>query len=97
MWKTPEFWIAVAVAILIKIRTSARMSPVLVVYSVMVSLGAAYVGADWASDLTGAPLAIAAALVALTAEGIMRWVLKVTDDPKEMMALWKLWRGQGKD
>jgi hypothetical protein len=36
-----------------------------------------------------------AALVALTGEGLTRWLLQLVDDPKKLVSLFKVWRGGG--
>lgn len=90
--RTPDFWIAVAVALIVKIKTSQQLGPWKVLTTLIVGVGAAYVGTDWAAQVTGAPELVAAAMVALTAEGAMRWILIALNDPKTAIDLWKHWR-----
>jgi hypothetical protein len=90
--KTFEFWIAVAVAVLVKIRTSRSLGWWQTLTTIAVAVGAAYVGTDWAQARTGLPEPVAAALVALSAEGVMRWLLIALDDPKKAIDLWRDWR-----
>jgi hypothetical protein len=92
MWKPIEFWIAVAVAIIVKVRTSERLTFWQVSATIAVSVGAAYVAADWVSEALGTGEALAAALVALTAEGLMRWVIIAINDPQKAIALIKEWK-----
>lgn len=87
-----EFWIAVAVALIVKIKTTAQLGPVKVVTTIMVAVGAAWVGTEWTAQRMGIPEPIAAALVTLTAEGVMRWALIAVDDPTRAIDLWKHWR-----
>lgn len=94
MMRSPEFWIAVAIAILVKMRTSAKLTLWQAVSTIGIALGAAYVGAQWVEMRTGIPEAISAGLIALTAEGLMRWALKMVDNPKELIDVLKLWRGK---
>lgn len=92
MWKTLDFWLAVAVAVVVKVKTSKRLSAWQVTTTIFVAVGAAYVGTDYTVERTGVSEPVAAALVALTAEGIMRWVLMALDDPSIAIELWKGWR-----
>lgn len=92
MLKDIHFWIAVFVAVLIKVRTSERLSWRQVLVTIVVSVGAAYVAASWVAEITNIPEAVAAALVALTAEGLMRLLLVFSSDPAEAIKLWKAWK-----
>ena len=87
--KSLEFYVAVAVAILVKIRTSERLSIWQVISTVTVAIGAAYVAAGWVAEFFGVSEAIAAALVALTAEGLMRWVIIASSDPLKVLREWR--------
>lgn len=91
-WKPIEFWIAVAVAILVKIRTSEKLTFWQGITTVLVAIGAAYVASESVAEAMGTTEAIAAALVALSAEGVMRWILIAVNNPKEAIALFKEWR-----
>lgn len=91
-WKTFDFWLAVAVAIIVKVKTSKRLGPWQVATTIFVAVGAAYVGTEFTVERTGVPEAVAAALVALTAEGVMRWLLMAVDDPATAISLWREWR-----
>lgn len=94
MWKTGEFWIAVTVAILIKLTTSRKLRPFQVASTILISVGAAHVGSAYVSIKTGLPDEIAAALLALTAEELARWAIKLANDPREAISLLKQWRGR---
>lgn len=87
--KSPEFWVAVAVAVLVKIRTSERLTFWQVITTVAVAVGSAYVAAGWVADRFGVSEAIAAALVALTAEGLMRWIIIASGDPIKAIREWR--------
>lgn len=90
-WKTPEFWIAVMIAILVKVRTSRKQGLMENAIAVIVALGSAYVFADWVADLTGASEAVSAALVALSAQNLMNWIINASHNPLE---IWRGWRGK---
>lgn len=92
MWKTVDFWVAVLVAVAVKVKTSKRLSAWQVITTIFVAVGAAYVATDYTVDRTGLSEPVAAALVALTAEGLMRWVLVALDDPRAAIGLWHAWR-----
>lgn len=91
-FKSFDFWIAVAVALLVKIKTSAQLGAWQVITTILVAIGAAWVGTDYAADIFGVPEAVAAAIVTLTAEGIMRWLLIAVHNPHEAIKLWREWR-----
>ena len=92
--KPIEFWIAVGVAVIVKIKTSQRITPLQALMTIAVSVGAAYVATDWVASVSGMSEAVAAALVALTAEGVMRWVLSLSDNPQTALDWIKAWRGK---
>lgn len=91
-FKSLDFWIAVGVALLVKIKTSSQLGAWQVVTTILVAVGAAWIGTDYAARVFGAPEAVAAAIVTLTAEGVMRWLLIAVNDPKQAIRLWKEWR-----
>lgn len=91
-FRSPDFWIAVGVALLVKIKTSAQLGAWQVTTTILVAVGAAWVGTEYAADVLGVPQAVAAAIVTLTAEGAMRWLLLLVNDPKQAIDLWKHWR-----
>ena len=65
--KPIEFWIAVGVAVIVKIKTSQRITPLQALMTIAVSVGAAYVATDWVASVSGMSEAVAAALVAIAA------------------------------
>lgn len=91
-FRSADFWIAVGVALIVKVKTSASLGPVKVVTTILVAVGAAWIGTDYAAEVFGVPEPIAAAVVTLTAEGLMRWLLIAVNDPKQAIDLWKQWR-----
>lgn len=92
MWKSMEFWVAVGVAVIVKVKTSKRLGAWQVLTTIFVAVGAAYVGTDYAVVRTGVSEPVAAALVALTAEGLMRWILVTLDNPRAAISLLNQWR-----
>ncbi|TWI29753.1 hypothetical protein [Paracoccus sulfuroxidans] len=91
-FRSPEFWVAVAIALIVKIKTTAQLGPVKIITTIAVAVGAAWVGTDYTASVLGVPEPVAAAIVTLTAEGAMRWLLLAVDDPKNAIDLWKHWR-----
>lgn len=87
-----DFWIAVGVALIVKIRTSKQLSAAKVITTMVVAIGATWVGAEYAAGVFGVPLPIAGAVVTLTAEGAMRWLLIAVNDPRQLIELWRFWR-----
>ena len=53
------------------------------------AVGAAWVGSDHAAQVFGAPEPVAAAIVTLTAEGAMRWLLLAINDPRWAIDPWR--------
>ena len=91
--KPLEFWAAILVAIIVKIKTSKQLGPLAVISTIFVSLGAAYSFATPLSSWLGVNEVLIAALVALTSEGVMRWLIQLSNDPSELKTLLSLWRG----
>lgn len=92
MWKPIEFWIAVSIAILVKVKSSDRLTFWQVTTTIFVALGAAYVASDFTAERLAIPEPMAAALVALTAEAVMRWVIIFANEPQKAIRLLKEWR-----
>lgn len=90
--KPIEFWIAIAVAVLVKVKTCNQLSWLQVIATILVAIGAAYALADFVAEFLTISDVMAAALVALTAEGVMRWILKILEDPTEIIRLLKEWK-----
>ena len=91
-FKSLDFWIAVAVALLVKIKTSSQLGAWQVITTILVAIGAAWVGSGYAAHIFGVPEAVAAAIVTLTAEGVMRWLLIAVNNPREAIKIWREWR-----
>ena len=91
-FRSLDFWVAVFVALIVKIKTSSQLGPLKVICTILVAVGAAWIGTDYAASVFGVPEPIAAAIVTLTAEGVMRWLLIAVNDPKQIIDLWKFWR-----
>lgn len=89
-----KVWVAIIAATVVKVRTSARLGPVQTSATIIVAVTAAWAMGDDAQKYTGLSAPAAAAIVALSAEGIMRWLLIFIDDPREALRLWNLWRGR---
>jgi len=91
-WKSVEFWIAVAVAVVVKLRTSDRLTLSQAAATTIVAVGSAYVAADWVAFRINLSVPVAAALVALLAESLMRKALIFANDPRAMIEIVKEWR-----
>lgn len=91
-FRSMDFWIAVGVALIVKVKTSASLGPAKVITTIAVAVGAAWIGTDYAAEVIGVPQPVAAAIVTLTAEGVMRWLLIASEDPRQALDLWKYWR-----
>lgn len=87
-----EFWIAVCVALVVKVRTTKQLTPIKVLTSVVVAVGAAWVATDFAVERTGMPEPLVAGVITLLAEGVLRWLLIAVDDPRRAIDLWKYFR-----
>ena len=95
------FWVAIIGAIVVKLLTSPYHSLLRAVSTVFAALFAAYIFTDAAVDWIGldpekytVPMA---ALLALTGEGLMRMVVKITSDYKEILNIIREWRGRRDD
>lgn len=93
-----NFWIIAVGATLIKVATSARKSIGSVVVTVFAALFAAYVFTDPALAFTKLDPEVyrnpMAALMALTGEGLMRFIINLGNDPNQMVELWKKMKGK---
>jgi hypothetical protein len=92
-----KFWLVVGVATLIKVLTSAIVSYKVVLVSMITGFFGGWI-------FTGPFLKFfeldhgiyeypAAALIALTCEGIMRWIISLANDPMKILDVIKTWRG----
>lgn len=87
-----DFWVAVFVALLVKIKSSRQFSWWETSSSILVGIGCAWIGHEWVAATTPLSSPIAAAILALAGEGVMRWVLLVLKDPKQIIDLWKYYK-----
>ncbi|MDN3713460.1 hypothetical protein QWZ10_20040 [Paracoccus cavernae] len=55
--------------------------------TIVVAVGAAWVATDYTAEVLGVPEPVAAAIVTLTAEGAMRWLLMAVDNPKNAISI----------
>ena len=90
--KPLEFWAAVLVAVLIKLKTSTRLGLWGTITTIATALLSAYAFAEPVSQRLGFSEIIVAALIALTGEGIMRYVLIVVNNPEELKEWVRLWK-----
>jgi len=86
-----RFWVAVAGAALFKLLTSPWHSPTRAVLTVGAAIFVAWVFTDpvlhfmsWPAETYRVPVA---ALLALTGEGAMRWMIRIT--PDKLIETWK--------
>lgn len=91
-----SFWLAVLGATILKIATSPRMSKWRVVISGLAALFVAWVFTKPAlafleldPDTYTIPVAV---LIALTGEGICKWLIYAANNPKEAIEFLKVWR-----
>lgn len=85
-----RFWIAVAGAAIFKLLTSPWHSPTRAVITVLAAVFSAWIFTDPVLHFMGWPMTYrepVAALLALTGEGTMRWVIRIT--PDKMIDIWK--------
>lgn len=90
--KSVEFWVAVAVAILVKVRTSEQLTWAGAAFTIAVAAGAAYSLSGPVSSYLNAHETLVAALLALMADGIMRWLIRMADQPARLLKLLKEWK-----
>lgn len=91
MWQSVESWLAVAVAVLVKLSTSGRMTIKQTLVSVLVAVGSAYLFTEPLAERSSVDPILVAAVVALTSEGVMRAVLLALEDP---IKTWRQWKGK---
>lgn len=93
----PRFWIASFGAALVRLVTSERRSLVQSVILVATAVFAAWAFTDAVLDWLALPEHIyrtpVTALVALTGENLMRWVLRMSEDPGRLIDFIKAWLG----
>lgn len=85
-----RFWIAVAGATLFKLMTSPWHSPTRAIVTVLAAVFSAWVFTDSVLEIMGWSVRYrepVAALLALTGEGAMRWIIRTT--PDKLIEVWK--------
>ena len=87
-----DFWIAVIVALIVKIKSSKQFSWWETSTTIIVGIGSAWIGYEWVAQNTPLNEPLAAACLSLAGEGVMRWVLIILKDPKQIIDLWKYYK-----
>ena len=90
--KPLEFWAAVLLAVIIKLKTSSRLGLWGTITAIASALLSAYAFAEPLSRWLGFSEIIVAALIALTGEGLMRYILIVVNNPEELKEWLRLWK-----
>ena len=91
--KPLEFWVAIVVAVVVKLSTSARLGFWGRLASTVVAIGSAYAFSHPIAEWLGLNLILIAALVTLSSEAVMRTVLHMVHDPEQLKELFRIWRG----
>ena len=93
----PRFWLASLGAALVRLVTSERRSVVQSVVLVAVAVFAAWAFTDAVLDWLALPEHIyrtpVTALVALTGENVMRWLMRMSEDPARIIDVVRTWLG----
>jgi hypothetical protein len=87
------FWVALVVAAMIRVATSPFHSIWRAVIMVVTSVFIAWAFADAAVDLLKLDKTPVGALLALTADGVVRLVFAWLQDPAKLVDLWRRFRG----
>lgn len=91
-------WLAAALAVVVKLLLSPSLSLRRALGTAAAALLAAWVGTDPVCHILGwegeQMRTLAAALLALTGENIVRRILDLSDNPAQIKALWDIWRGR---
>lgn len=85
-----KFWLAVLGAAIFKLLTSPWHSPTRAVITVLAAVFSAWIFTDPVLHFMNWPMTYrepVAALLALTGEGTMRWVIRIT--PEKLIDIWK--------
>jgi hypothetical protein len=90
------FWLSAAGATVIKILTSQYGGPIRMAASVLAALFSAYFFTSPALHFLGLDpevyTTLMAAVMALTGEGIMRFIISLSNNPEKVIDLFQLWR-----
>lgn len=96
----PRFWLASLGAALVRLATSERRSLLQSVVLVGTAVFAAWAFTDGVLDLLKLPDEIyrtpVTALVALTGENVMRWAMRMSEDPARLLDFIRSWLGMKK-
>lgn len=95
----PSFWSAALAAAFIRVATSERHSISRSLIIVAIAIFSAWVGTPPVLAWLNLPSdyeTVVAAVCALTGEGIMRWLINVSKDPLQLLAMWRGQRSDGK-
>ena len=91
-----SFWVAILLAIIVKILTSPVQSVFRTITTMTAAIFAAWAFTDPVIHWTGAAPDVwttpTAALLALTGENLVRKLIMWVDDPKQAFDLWKAWK-----
>jgi hypothetical protein len=94
------FWLAALGATIVKLFTAPYSGFVQAFITVFAAVFSAYFLTSPALDILGLDPEIyttaMAALMALTGEGFMRWLIGASNDPSKIFEILKQWRGGGK-
>jgi len=99
MWQPDSdqsFWLAVFGATIVKMATSPYKSLIRAILTGFAAVFAAWIFTDpfinWFSLSQEVYRVPAAALLALTGEGIMRFLIRTANDPTQLLDWWDKWR-----
>jgi hypothetical protein len=91
------FWIAVGGAVVVKLLTSPYAGIKRAVATVFAAVFSAYLFTQPAVAFLGldpeAYTTTMAAVIALTGEGAMRFIINISNDPTKALEILKMWRG----
>lgn len=91
------FWIAAVGATIVKLFTAPYAGILQAFITVFAAIFSAYFLTEPAMDLLGLDsdvyITAMAALMALTGEGIMRWLIGASNDPTKVFDVIRQWRG----
>lgn len=97
MWydKSMEFWVGVVAAIIVKLRTSEKLTPTGAFFIFCGSLASAIAFSGWVSSSFNLPLELAGAITALLADTVMRGLLALLDNPDSLKEFILYFLGRG--
>lgn len=93
-----QFWLTVFAAAAIKVSRSGGLKFLPAIATGGTAIFCAAVGTEPAAHYLGIEEPFTkyalAALIALTGEGLIRLAIDLSDNPREIISLWKQWRGK---